>query len=173
MTIPVFYNKDNLIEITPDWYDRPKSNALSAKRKRSPSCLHHNDEDLLHEMIIVFHRDAVSWPHRHLGKTEWYHVLFGELDIVLFDNAGRATRIISMGDLASGKTLVYRQSTPYGTVSLLSPNTPRSTRSRKPFRVEENDFAPWSPEVDDELRAFLKVSVGAFLRRCHRAPTPV
>ena len=63
-------------------------------------------------MIIVFHRGAVIRPHRHRGKTESYHIIFGELDIVRFDDEGLPTRIVSMGKLASGKTLVYRQNRP-------------------------------------------------------------
>jgi cupin fold WbuC family metalloprotein len=165
MTIPVFYNTDDIAEVSPDWYERLKLNALGAKRKRSRLCLHRGDDDVLHEMIIVFHRDAVVRPHRHRGKTESYHIIFGELDIVLFDDDGRPTRIVSMGDLASGKTLVYRQSTPiWHSVIIRSEYAAIHEVTNGPFRVEENEFAPWSPEEDNQLRAYLDRSVEALLR---------
>jgi cupin fold WbuC family metalloprotein len=169
MTIPVFYNTDDVAEVRPDWYDRLKLNALGAKRKRSRLCLHRSADDLLHEMIIVFHRDAVIRPHRHRGKTESYHVIFGELDIVLFDDQGRPMRIISMGDLASGKTLVYRQSSPiWHSVIIRSEYAAIHEVTNGPFRVEENEFAPWSPEEDNELRTFLEKAIGAVSRSANR-----
>jgi len=162
VSIPVFYSTDDIAEVTPDWYDRLKANALGAKRKRSRLCLHHNDDDLLHEMIIVFHRDALIRPHRHRGKSESYHMIFGEVDILLFDNDGRPTRIVTMGDLASGKTLVYRQSSPiWHSVIIRSEYAAIHEVTNGPFRVEENEFAPWSPEDNDELRVFLNESVQA------------
>jgi cupin fold WbuC family metalloprotein len=169
MTIPVFFNTHDIAEVSSDWYEKLKLNARGAERKRSRLCLHHSDDDLLHEMIIVFHRDAVIRPHRHRGKTESYHVIFGELDIVLFDDQGQPTRIISMGDLASGKTLVYRQSSPvWHSVIIRSEYAAIHEVTNGPFRVEENEFAPWSPEEDSKLRAFLDQSVEAFLRSANR-----
>jgi cupin fold WbuC family metalloprotein len=169
VTIPVFYNTHDVAEVSPDWYERLKLNALGAKRKRSRLCLHGSDNDVLHEMIIVFHRDAVIRPHRHCSKTESYHIIFGELDIVLFDDDGRPTRIVSMGDLASGKTLVYRQNRPiWHSVIIRSEYAAIHEVTNGPFRVEENEFAPWSPEEDNELRAFLDRSVEALLRSGHR-----
>jgi cupin fold WbuC family metalloprotein len=166
MSIPVFYAADNVAEVTPDWYERLKSNALGAKRKRSRLCLHHGDDDLLHEMIIVFHRDAVIRPHRHARKSESYHIVFGALDVVLFDDNGHATRIIHMGDLASGKTLVYRKSVPvWHSLIVRSEFAAVHEVTNGPFRAEENEFAPWSPEEEDKLREFLDHSVRALRRR--------
>src|SRR5262249_53494228 len=104
-------------------------------------------------------------PHRHSGKTESYHMIFGELDIVLFDDDGQPTRIINMGDFASGKTLVYRLSRPiWHSVIIRSEYAAIHEVTNGPFRVEESEFAPWSPEEDKELRVFLDNSVEALLR---------
>src|SRR5262249_39994375 len=160
MTIPVFYNTDDIAEVSPDWYEKLKLNALGAKRKRSRLCLHHSADDVLHEMIIVFHRDTVIRPHRHRAKTESYHIIFGELDIVLFDENGCPTRVISMGDLASGKTLVYRMNSPvWHSVIIRSEYAAIHEVTNGPFRAEESEFAPWSPAEPAKLRAFLTKSV--------------
>jgi cupin fold WbuC family metalloprotein len=174
MTIAVFYNADEVAEVSPEWYDKLKSCAFKATKKRARLCLHHSTNDPLHEMIIVFHRDAVVRPHRHRGKTESYHMIFGELDIVLFDDNGRPVRIIRMGDLASGKTLVYRLGRPFWhSVIIRSEFAAIHEVTNGPFRLEENEFAPWSPEEDQELRTFLDRSANTLLRQaCVRVPDP-
>src|SRR6185437_13874214 len=99
-------------EVDSAWYEKLKRHALEADQKRARLSLHHSPDDPLHEMIIVFHRDTVIRPHRHLNKSESFHIIFGELDIVFFDEDGNPTRLIQMGDRASGKTQVYRLSQP-------------------------------------------------------------
>lgn len=171
MSIPVFYSDPDVAEVTADWYERLKSNALGAKRKRSRLCLHHDDEDLLHEMIIVFHRDAVIRPHRHRGKSESCHVIFGELDIIFFDDNGHPTRMINMGDLASGKTLIHRKSSPiWHSMIIRSEYAAIHEVTNGPFRVEENEFAPWSPEEDDKVRVFLNEAFQALRAPSYRMP---
>jgi cupin fold WbuC family metalloprotein len=174
MTIAVFYSADDVAEVSPEWYEKLKSCALEATKKRARLCLHHSTDDALHEMIIVFHRDAIVRPHRHRGKTESYHMIFGDLDIVLFDDAGRPMRIINMGDLASGKTLVYRLSRPFWhSVIIRSEFAAIHEVTNGPFHLEENEFAPWSPEEDTELRTFLDRSVNMLLHPAHlHVPDP-
>jgi cupin fold WbuC family metalloprotein len=167
MSVAVFHSTAEITEVTPDWYDRLKLNALGARRKRSRLCLHHGDDDLLHEMIIVFHRDAVIQPHRHRGKSESCHIIFGEVDVVLFGDNGRATHIINMGELASGKTLVYRQNEPiWHSMIIRSEYAAIHEVTNGPFRAEDNELAPWAPKGDSELRVFLNKSVRALEARC-------
>jgi cupin fold WbuC family metalloprotein len=161
MKTAVFYNDAEIAEVTSDWYEKLKRHALQADQKRARLCLHHKPDDPLHEMIIVFHRDTVIRPHRHLSKTESFHMIFGELDIVLFDDRGQKTRVIQMGDLASGKTNVYRLSGPtWHSVIIRSEYAAIHEVTNGPFRVEESDFAPWAPEHPDALRAFLANAAG-------------
>ena len=156
MTIPVFYTSDDIVEVGPEWYDTLKENAYTAMKKRSRLCLHHSAEDALHEMIIVFHHEALIPPHRHHGKTESFHIIFGELDVLLFDDDGRPTRIISMGDYASGKPHVYRMNAPiWHSVIIRSEYAAIHEVTNGPFRVEDADYASWAPEPDAALREFL------------------
>jgi cupin fold WbuC family metalloprotein len=161
MKTAVFYNDAEIAEVSSDWYEKLKSHALEADQKRARLCLHQKPDDPLHEMIIVFHRDTVIRPHRHLSKTESFHMIFGELDIVLFDDRGQKTRVIQMGDLASGKTNVYRLSGPtWHSVIIRSEYAAIHEVTNGPFRVEESDFAPWAPEQPEALRAFLANAAG-------------
>lgn len=156
MTIPVFYSSDDVSEVGPEWYDTLKENAYTATKKRSRLCLHHDTEDPLHEMIIVFHQDAVIPPHRHIGKSESFHIIFGELDVILFNDDGRPSRIISMGDFASGKPHIYRVSKPiWHSVIIRTEYAAIHEVTNGPFQVENSDFAPWAPRPEDDLRDFL------------------
>lgn len=156
MKIAVFYNTDAIVEVRDDWYEKLKRHAFEGSQKRARLCLHHSPDDPLHEMIIVFHRDTLVRPHRHRGKSESFHVIDGELDIVLFDDNGRRTRVISMGRFGSGKPYVYRLSEPvWHSVIVRTEYAAIHEVTNGPFRVEENDFAPWAPEEPGALRAFL------------------
>ena len=154
--IAVFYNEDPIAEVGRDWYEKLKRHAFEADQKRARLCLHSGPDDLLHEMIIVFHRDTVVRPHRHSVKSESFHMIFGELDIVLFDENGKPTRIVHMGDANTCKTQVYRLSRPiWHSVIVRTEYAAIHEVTNGPFRIEENEFAPWSPEEPGALRAFL------------------
>ncbi len=156
MTIAVFYNTDDVAEVGLVWYDKLKRHALEANMKRARLCLHHSPDDPLHEMIICFHRDAVIRPHRHSTKTESYHIVFGELDVVLFDDDGQPTRVVRMGD-GVGKTSIYRLSAPvWHSAIIRSEYAAIHEVTNGPFRAEDNEFAPWAPEEPEALRQYLR-----------------
>lgn len=160
MKVSVFYSTDAATELDPTWLEKLKRHAYEADQKRARLCLHHTPDDPLHEMIIVFHRDTVIRPHRHHGKSESFHMIFGELDVVLFDDDGSPTRRIRMGDATTGRTMIYRLSRPiWHSVIIRSEYAAIHEVTNGPFRVEENDFAAWAPENPDALRAFLARSV--------------
>jgi cupin fold WbuC family metalloprotein len=158
--IGVYYNTEPIAEVQSDWCDRLKINAIESDKKRARLCLHHTAGDPLHEMIVVFHKDAVIAPHRHHGKSESFHVIFGELDVLLFDEEGRPSRVVSMGDPASGKSFVYRLSVPtWHSVIVRSEFAGIHEVTDGPFRLEDSDFAPWAPAGDAELRSFLAAAL--------------
>jgi cupin fold WbuC family metalloprotein len=166
MKVAVFYNDAGVAEVGQDWYEKLKTHAFEADQKRARLCLHHSPNDPLHEMIIVFHRDTVIRPHRHHGKSESFHMIFGELDILLFDEQGHPTRCISLGDRASGKPQIYRLSSPiWHSVIVRSEYAGIHEVTNGPFRAEESDFAPWAPEEPGALRSFLAKSLAQVATR--------
>jgi cupin fold WbuC family metalloprotein len=163
MKVSVFYNTDHIVEVGQDWYDRLKRHAFEADQKRARLCLHHGPDDPLHEMIIVFHRETLVRPHRHSTKSESFHMIFGELDIAMFDDHGALTRVVRMGDAASGKTHVYRLSSAiWHSVIVRSEFAAIHEVTNGPFRAEENEFATWAPAEPEALRNFLAGAVDAF-----------
>ena len=154
--IAVFYNSEAVTEVGEDWYEKLKRCAYEADMKRARFCLHHDPSDPLHEMIIVFHRDTVVRPHRHHGKSESFHLIFGEIDIILFDNEGTPSRLVQLGERYSNKSQVYRlNSAAWHSVLIRTEYAAIHEVTDGPFRAEENDFAPWAPNEPDQLRRFL------------------
>ena len=157
--VAVFYNTDAVAEVGEAWYEKLKRCAFEADMKRARFCLHHDPNDPLHEMIIVFHRDTVIRPHRHHGKTESFHLIFGELDVVLFDRVGQPSQIVQLGDRRSGKSQVYRLCGPaWHSVIVRSEYAAIHEVTNGPFRSEDSDFAPWAPDDPAQLRRFLEDS---------------
>ena len=160
MKVAVFYNEEDVAEAGTEWYEKLKRHAFEADQKRARLCLHKSPDDLLHEMLIVFHRDTLIRPHRHIRKSESYHIIFGELDIILYSDDGRPTRVVSMGPLASGKSNVYRLGAPvWHSVIIRSEYAAIHEVTNGPFRAEDCEFAPWAPEEPAALRSFLDESV--------------
>ena len=104
----VLYSKDVLTTADHLDIEHFKQLSLHNPRKRVRLCTHLNQDDLLHEMLIVLEKSTYVRPHKHPGKSESTHIIEGLVDVVLFDDDGQIERVISMGDYASGKTFYYR-----------------------------------------------------------------
>ena len=58
--------------------------------------MHRDLNDLLHEMIIVIDKNSYIRPHKHLWKSESFHLIYGEADIVIFNDYGEIVNIIEL-----------------------------------------------------------------------------
>ena len=118
--------------------------------KRARFCLHHSPDDALHEMVIALLRASYVRPHRHLDKTESFHVIAGSLQIVLFDDDGRITKRILMGPRGSGRPFLYRLArADWHTVVVEDEWVVFHEVTRGPFRPEDTEYASWSPLDSD------------------------
>ena len=120
-------------------------------RKRMRLCVHSDQADPLHEMLIVHEKNTYVRPHKHTGKSESTHVIEGLVDVVLFDNGGKIERVISMGNYASGKFFYYRMAKPiYHMLIIRSEVLVFHETTNGPFDRANTVFAPWAPEDVDE-----------------------
>lgn len=127
--------------------DRAKENT----RKRVRLCSHPDADDLLHEMIIVHAQHAYVPPHRHLNKSESFHVIEGQLSVFLFNDDGHIIDVISMGDVGSGKVFFYRLSSSlYHSVLPESEFVVFHEVTNGPFAPKDMMIAPWAPKANDE-----------------------
>ncbi len=109
-------------------------------------------------MLIVHMAGAYGRPHKHLGRSESFHVVQGQGDVVIFDDAGVVRRVVSMGDFASGAMFYYRLSVPYYHTLLVHSETLVFLEvTTGPFDRKTTVFAPWSPPESEPaaVRDFL------------------
>ena len=133
--------------------------AAHSPRKRARLCAHPSPDDALHEMLICLARETYVRPHRHAGKSESFHIIEGELDVVLFDDAGAITDVIQMGPYHSGKVFFYRLMVPaFHTVIVNTPHAIFHETTNGPFDLTDTEFAPWAPrEGETEVPAYMSV----------------
>jgi cupin fold WbuC family metalloprotein len=127
-------------------------------RKRARLCAHPGPEDRLHEMLIVLDRGTYIRPHRHANKCESFHIVEGELDVMIFHDDGAIRDVIRMGPYVSGKAFYYRIMEPcFHSVVINTPHALFHETTNGPFNRGDTEFAPWSPaEGDPGVEAFVE-----------------
>ena len=155
----IFYSNDLITKVNRADIDFLKAKAAGNQRKRVRLCSHPDVDDSLHEMLIVHAQGAYVRPHKHMKKSESFHVIEGRLKVVIFTETGDVEQVIPMGDFSSPGYFYYRLSKPlFHTVIPLSEDVVFHETTNGPFRREETIFAEWSPAEDDvaEQEKFLK-----------------
>lgn len=105
----VLHNQEEVLAVGAATIDQLKQLALTSPSRRARLCLHRANDELPHEMLIVFHRASFMPPHRHpRGKSESYHVVEGAMRVHLFDDAGQVIRTLRLGQ--GGEAFMYRLS---------------------------------------------------------------
>ena len=59
-------------------------------------------------MVLAFCAGTEVPIHRHRNRTESFHVIEGQLEVLIFDDRGIVTESIKMGPIESGLTFLYR-----------------------------------------------------------------
>lgn len=143
----VLYAVDPIVQVTRQDIAELIQRAAGLARKRARICAHKDAADKLHEMLIVLDRDTYIRPHKHLDKSESFHVVEGAADVVIFDDAGNISEIVRMGDYGSGKTFFYRLAHAcFHTVLVRSKCAVIHETTNGPFNRADTIFAPWAPE---------------------------
>jgi cupin fold WbuC family metalloprotein len=161
----VLYTQEAVTKVTAEDISLLKEKARHNARRRIRLCAHPSVEDLLHEMIIVHSAGNYVRPHRHLAKSESFHLIEGELVIALFDDLGAVKEWIPMGSGERRGILYYRLSKPlYHTVIPQSEEVVFHETTNGPFDRKETEFAPWAPtEVNsEEFPAYLEKLTAQF-----------
>jgi len=122
---------------------------IRSARKRARLCAHDDAADPIHEMLICLARETYVRPHRHAKKSESFHIIEGELDVVLFENDGAIRDVIRMGPYRAGHVFFYRlNESRFHTVLVNSPHALIHETTNGPFNPDETEFATWSPVED-------------------------
>lgn len=143
----VFTSDDPLVSLTRPDIDQLKDLALKNPKKRVRVCAHKTDTDLHQDMIIVMAGGVYIRPHKHMGKSESIHIIEGQADAVFFDDKGEITRIVQMGDYASGRCFYYRVSEPvFHSLIVRTPFLLFHESTTGPFDRSKSAYAAWAPD---------------------------
>lgn len=149
----VFYSSDSIVKVRRNDISQLKQFARQTPRKRSRLCAHKDIDASVHEMLIVHEKDIYIRPHMHVGKSESFHVVEGEADIVIFSDDGAILDLIEMSEYGGGKVFYYRLSEQlFHTVIIKSEVVVFHETTNGPFYREDMVFAEWSPP-DNEVEA--------------------
>jgi cupin fold WbuC family metalloprotein len=166
----VLISQDPIIRIGAESIERVKIEARRNPRKRARINAHTSCDAQVHEMLIALDRETYVCPHRHVGKSESFHVIEGFADVVIFDTAGEIVDAIRMGPPGSDRCFFYRQSEPcFHTLVIHSPIFVVHETTNGPFAPDRTLFAQWAPEegspaAEDYMRD-LRTRLAAFLSR--------
>lgn len=142
----IFIVQDPIARIGPAETAFIKAQAAANDRKRARICAHKRNEDSLHEMIIAISAKSYIHPHRHLGKSESFHIIEGIVDVVVFDEDGNIADIIGLGDPATGRAYYYRlDQSLFHTLLIKSDFLVVHEVTNGPFLREKTEMAPWAP----------------------------
>ncbi len=140
----VYIAKDEIVQFDTRAVEFLKDCAIRNPRGRARICAHKQPTDTLHEMLIAIRADSYIRPHRHHDKVESFHLIEGAADVVILDEQGDITDIISLGE---NSTFYYRLDTPrYHTLLINSPVLVIHEITNGPFDLAQSDWADFSPE---------------------------
>jgi cupin fold WbuC family metalloprotein len=153
----VYFADSPIVALGSEEIDFLKDHVKSTKRQRTRLCAHQSPEEGLHEMFVVYTSSTYMRPNKH-PKDESLHILEGLADFVFFDQDGKITEVVQLGDLPSGRPFYCRvpQDT-YHTVLIRSDRLVIHEGLTGPFRRDSTTvFAPWAPAEDDlpKVKAF-------------------
>jgi cupin fold WbuC family metalloprotein len=151
--------KDPIVTVSYADIEFLKISAAQNERKRIRLCTHRGVNNLLHEMLIVHEKGIYVRPHKHLLKSESVHIIEGLVDVIVFDDIGNVSDVISMGDYSSRLKFYYRMPDPYyHTLLIRSDVLVFHEVTNGPFKKEDTIFAPWSPDENNifALKGFIE-----------------
>lgn len=128
-----------------------KSQAVKSPRGRARICAHKSNEDALHEMLIAISSQSYIHPHKHIAKSESFHIVEGSVDVIIFDDVGDITNIIKLGAPGSGRRYFYRLSeASFHTMIIHSDILVVHEVTNGPFDKEQTILAPFAPSEEDK-----------------------
>jgi cupin fold WbuC family metalloprotein len=154
----VFVALDRIVRFGAEEVAFVKQAALASPRGRARICAHASDEDALHEMLIAISAESYIRPHKHLGKSESFHIVEGEVDVAVFDDAGAIVEVIALGAPGSGRRFYYRLSeSAFHTLLIRTALLVLHEVTNGPFRREQTLLAPFAPpeEQHDAAREYM------------------
>jgi cupin fold WbuC family metalloprotein len=154
----VFIAPDSIVKVGQEKLAFLKREAATNHRKRARICAHKTNDDAIHEMLIAISAKSYIHPHKHLGKSESFHIVDGIVDVVVFDDEGEIVEIIELGDATSGRDFYCRLSeSTFHTLLIRTDFLVVHEVTNGPFLAERTVLADFAPpeECVAEAGAYL------------------
>ncbi len=146
----VWITDDRMVLADKELLDFLKAQVPSSPFNRVRLCAHKDPNDSIHEMIIVLGKDTYVRPHRHVNKTESFHVIEGAADAVFFDDNGDIADVVFLGAANTDGTFFYRLTeSRYHTQIIRSPFLVVHEVTSGPFNRCDTEFPIWSSDITD------------------------
>lgn len=145
-----------------------KGMVMRAKRKTVRICMHKSTGNAVQEMLILHSRETYIRPHKHPGKSVSYHIVEGNMDMVLFDEHGAIVDAVPLGEYGSRRNFYYRLEEDFYYLPFVKSDFLLFHETiRGPFKKSDTVFAPWAAEDDDvagaaQFRKELILKINAF-----------
>ncbi len=155
----VFIAEDAIVRFGDSEIAFLKRQSQASPRKRARICAHKSNDDTLHEMVIAILAASYIHPHRHLDKSESFHIIEGTVDVAIFDHAGNIVDVIELGAPGSGRSFYYRLSeSAFHTLLIRTECLVIHEVTNGPFVRDGTVLAPFAPPEDqtDAVRDYMQ-----------------
>lgn len=151
----VLFNEKDVAKLDGDFIDGLIARAAQNPRKRMRLCLHKDIKDDVHEMIIAMAKESYVRPHKHIHKTESFHVIRGSLWLFIFDNEGNITEKFKMSEFGSDGYFLYRLEKNYWhTMVPITDFVVFHEVTKGPFTGKDDSVFPkWAPHEEETEKA--------------------
>ena len=155
----VLFADERIVKVGSEVMEMLKESVSHIESKRMRLCTHPDIGSDLHEMFVVLTKDTYIRPHKHIGKSESFHIIEGSLDVAIFNDSGSIHDVVQLGDHLSGFDFYYRLSEPrYHTPVVTSDIVVFHETTKGPFVRSDTVYAPWAPEEGESAagRVFIE-----------------
>ena len=167
VTNEAIFNTEEVLHVSREMLDELTRRARQAPRGRFRLCLHRSTNEEIQEMLIACVKGTYFRPHRNrMTNAKSYHVVLGELAVVLFDEEGQVMHRVRLGPTESGHPFLIRLADPnWHTPIPLSDVVVYHEVCTGPFLAnQDQEYSSWSPPegdpaVGDYLNALIEGSV--------------
>lgn len=150
----VFIAKGPIATIGPADIETLRKAVKHTPKRRARINAHPGHDDALHEMIIAIEPGSYIRPHRHPGKSEAFHIIEGDVDIVVFRDDGEIDQIVSLGEKGGSRPFYYRMSEPrFHTLIIRSDLLIVHEITNGPFSPAGTTYAAFAPAEGDPAAA--------------------
>jgi len=129
---------------------------IKAKKRllnsKSRICTHSKITEKIHEMLIFHKKNSYVRPHKHLNRLESFHLISGEIYLIIFNDKGKPTKVIEMGDYSTGKIFYYRMYKSCFHTLIIKKDALFHEVTSGPFKKKDTIFSDWSPDEKNKKK---------------------